>query len=378
MEKADQIDALADRFYDIGGDLSGWTGVLSALSSAFDAIGCDLHIIRDHGYFMSFMGGTPPDVLDEYISCYLHREPRSRFLASGRQGTVATDLQFTTREYMRGSAYYSDFLVRAGLGQCIAALPLQTPARSVYLGVHFSRAVGPPQHEKLRLVQRLLPHVNRAVRAQFHLLDACLQNTLYSEALDKLDIGVVILSMRQTVMVENAKAAQILRDGRALQYACGRLTATVPDEASQLRNMIDSAVERSGDRGGHALFRGRGDGAVSVTVVPASERFRAHTGAAALIFAVAIDQSRCVDRSAALRRIYGLTTAEARIASLLACGYSARELADVAGVTYETARTTIKRVFTKCGVKRQGELVALLHVALPDAIATSIDPRAAG
>jgi DNA-binding CsgD family transcriptional regulator len=61
-----------------------------------------------------------------------------------------------------------------------------------------------------------------------------------------------------------------------------------------------------------------------------------------------------------LRALYGLTTAEARIAHAL---LDADRLADVAenlGVTLSTVRTHLQRAFEKTDTRRQSELVRLL------------------
>jgi len=57
---------------------------------------------------------------------------------------------------------------------------------------------------------------------------------------------------------------------------------------------------------------------------------------------------------------YGLTRAEARLASKLAECLSLDEAAQSLTITRHTARSQLKAVFAKTGVRRQSELVALL------------------
>jgi len=61
-----------------------------------------------------------------------------------------------------------------------------------------------------------------------------------------------------------------------------------------------------------------------------------------------------------VRDVLGLTLGEARIASLVGSGLAPRAAAQKLGITEETARTALKRVFSKVGVSRQSELAALL------------------
>jgi len=61
-----------------------------------------------------------------------------------------------------------------------------------------------------------------------------------------------------------------------------------------------------------------------------------------------------------LRALYGLTPAECRVALLLGDGHAPRKIVNMVGVTDNTVRSQIKSIFSKTGVKRQGELIRLL------------------
>jgi DNA-binding CsgD family transcriptional regulator len=58
--------------------------------------------------------------------------------------------------------------------------------------------------------------------------------------------------------------------------------------------------------------------------------------------------------------LFSLTLAEARLASLVGSGQSPRDAASRLNITEGTARTVLKRVFSKTGTTRQAELAALL------------------
>jgi DNA-binding CsgD family transcriptional regulator len=61
-----------------------------------------------------------------------------------------------------------------------------------------------------------------------------------------------------------------------------------------------------------------------------------------------------------LRRMFGLTQAEAEVAVGIACGQRITEIAAERGVKAETVRTHTKTVFGKTRTRSQAELVALL------------------
>jgi len=62
-----------------------------------------------------------------------------------------------------------------------------------------------------------------------------------------------------------------------------------------------------------------------------------------------------------LRALFGLTPAECRVALLLCDGHAPKAIAGTIGVSVETVRSQIKSIFSKTGVKRQGELIRLLQ-----------------
>lgn len=61
-----------------------------------------------------------------------------------------------------------------------------------------------------------------------------------------------------------------------------------------------------------------------------------------------------------IRDAFGLTRAEASLASSLASGDELRAAGNSFGMSYETARAHLRAIFAKTHVSRQAELVALL------------------
>jgi DNA-binding CsgD family transcriptional regulator len=64
-------------------------------------------------------------------------------------------------------------------------------------------------------------------------------------------------------------------------------------------------------------------------------------------------------------RIFSLTPAEARLLQQLVAGASLTEAASALGVTEATARTHRNHIFTKTGVSRRTDLLALVGRLVP-------------
>jgi DNA-binding CsgD family transcriptional regulator len=72
-------------------------------------------------------------------------------------------------------------------------------------------------------------------------------------------------------------------------------------------------------------------------------------------------EPRSGPKPSVLVKLFGLTPAEAKLASLMAEGISVEQAAEALEISRETARNHLKAVFAKTATHRQGELVALLN-----------------
>src|SRR5262245_38452767 len=79
-----------------------------------------------------------------------------------------------------------------------------------------------------------------------------------------------------------------------------------------------------------------------------------------------------------LRSHFGLTPAEARLALHLVAGETLRSAEAKLSITYETARTHLKNIFSKTGTCRQAELVVVLVTALPGCTRTGSNEQISG
>ena len=69
-------------------------------------------------------------------------------------------------------------------------------------------------------------------------------------------------------------------------------------------------------------------------------------------------------RLALAAAVYDLSPAQQRLATLVVEGLALTEIAERMGVTQNTARTHLKRIFDKVGVRSQSALVRVLLTAI--------------
>lgn len=363
---AQPLERICEDFYDLGNEFAAWSGPLAAVAKTFGAVGCDLHVFEGGGADIVSCG-LPRGVVEQYVAEFAHREPRSRFCATAAPGAVATDLEFTTADFMRTSAYYADFLRHWDLGHCIATVPVRNGALEVYLGIHYARgASAPPSAHLDRVRRQLTPHLARALRVQHRFRQVMSRSALCERTLDSLPFGIVVLDRHGRALIFNCRAETVLNDGQVLRLVASRLRTRDSRDQHSLDRLIAAAISRTNGQGGAHIASGEGGRRIAISVAALPSTVRALTGAAVLVSVTDLTDRATAHWSHYMRPAYGLTQAEGRLIDLLVEGLSAREVSDQLNITYETARTQIKDIYSKTGVSRHAQLVALAHAAFPN------------
>jgi DNA-binding CsgD family transcriptional regulator len=98
-----------------------------------------------------------------------------------------------------------------------------------------------------------------------------------------------------------------------------------------------------------------------IRILPIEQAARSpFLGARALLMLHDLGERRPAPPPILLSQAFGLTAAEARLASRVGTGEPISRAAEQLGISAETARSQLKSIFAKTDVHRQAELVALL------------------
>lgn len=184
---------------------------------------------------------------------------------------------------------------------------------------------------------------------------------MLARALDMLDCALVIVDDEGRVEYRSRNAkALLLRSHGGLTFVDGRLSA----RSRRLREGLDRATRRACSElqpSGLCLSQAGAPPERSLRLVVAPIYFGAAVGGVsrAAIWILNTD-APAVPREELLGALFGLSRAEARLATGMLMGRSAAECARAAGVGVATIRSQLHSIFTKTGVRRQAQLVALL------------------
>jgi DNA-binding CsgD family transcriptional regulator len=218
----------------------------------------------------------------------------------------------------------------------------------------------------VKLFTLLIPHVQRAVQLQLRLAMLEDRQDGFTEILNRLRQGVLLVDEAGKVHFANRDAERILSDGAGLRTEAKCLQTDREDETGRLRTAIASAVQTAstgvGMPGGRVrVSRGNARRPLSVLVSPLRPQapwMRLYRPCAILF--ITDPERQIAIRSERLRDEFGLTRAEAALALEIVAGQGLQAAAGRLRITVTTARTHLAHIFRKTGTRRQAELVRVI------------------
>jgi len=167
------------------------------------------------------------------------------------------------------------------------------------------------------------------------------------EALDLLNIGLLVCSASAELLVANQTAEQILqaRDGLELD-ADGTLSST-HDERASLKDLVRSVAKTARTPevvhrdSAFAVQRSAGKRPLTLFVRTVNTKSDAPSPNEAAVLVMILDSAQPVDTAEAeLKQLYGFTATEARLANHLMEGLSLEDCCSAMGIRRTTARMT--------------------------------------
>jgi DNA-binding CsgD family transcriptional regulator/PAS domain-containing protein len=227
----------------------------------------------------------------------------------------------------------------------------------------------------VRRLQRLSPHLCRALDTTIELGRIAEGPQKLAAVLNIMPSAALLLDNRQHIVHANPAAERLLRANDGLTCATNgglQLSAVLPDEGRALARGLAQALrvaDGSSDLLREPLRVTRLSGAGPLLVVPVPLPPPAFslwelTDTARLLVLVIDPAARNLVAATALQTAFGLTPAEARVATLIGSGLSGPRAAQVLGVSPTTVKTHLARCFEKLGIRSQVELARMLS-ALP-------------
>jgi DNA-binding CsgD family transcriptional regulator len=220
--------------------------------------------------------------------------------------------------------------------------------------------------ETKTVLEPVLPHLRRAVDIMLRTKTLRQRHDSATASLDRVPQPVILLDSNRCVVFANRAAVRILRRRDGLAVEGNRLRATPVGGHDVLHELCEDCrrMPVASTRSERFLFVERPSlkeplEIVAVPLTAMNTLGIADERASLALFIVDPEGSPEVEEQT-LCELFGLTAAEARVASALAGGLTLAETSLELRISVTTARWHLRHVFAKTSTSRQPELVSVL------------------
>jgi DNA-binding CsgD family transcriptional regulator/PAS domain-containing protein len=294
------------------------------------------------------------------------RMPAMKQVAFDHLGEVATMTMLAGEREPLNSDFYLKWVRPLGFRDVIGVLVLKSGKRVAWFSVARSDVQSRFTEADLRQMELLSPHICRALLISDALDLQSIVATRLAETVDHLSTGILLTEESGRIAYMNGSAEAILKNGNALKSKDGRLVAVRPHARDALSRALEesSAGKAPSTSGQHAipLPDEEGSGLIA-NVLPLQWRdgrnpLATLPGAAAVI--IQDPAEGAAPPMEAIGLLYGLTAAERNVLEHVAASHTPQETADRLGVSINTVKTHLQKIFAKTNTTRQADLVRLV------------------
>lgn len=345
-DHAARRERLIDALYDSFTVYPMWQ---SFLATARDIFGCDHAVIAVDSWHT---GSGEPAIFFE------RDEDADTIAALHRSGHFASPPLDQPVEQDRPAV---------GIHAMLSLSILPNDGKKVHLILWRSGSPQPFDDTARRLLGEFAPALKRGIKLFYQFVHLTRQHNIAASALETSDIGVMLVDADGQVMHTNSIADAILAQDNGLRLTHGKLRAATPADTSALMDHIrEKAAEQQAETDWQLyapLALPRIGNALPLTVIvrpgPAFHPLKSPLQRTAILI-LRDPERRPIVPARNLTGFFGLTPAEALLASEIARGASIEEAAQRIGISRNTARSQLQSTFMKTGTNRQGELVRML------------------
>ncbi|WP_211463210.1 helix-turn-helix transcriptional regulator [Collimonas silvisoli] len=359
-------DDLLSLLYDAVMAPGGFQGFIEAFCSVFRLKAATL-LIR-HVNTQEMKGLWVHGIAKEWFESYALEYASEDILAHHMTASpialfYASNLDLPHPERFPENRFYREWIEPQGVAYAAGGIVLREGA---WVTEFFLQRA--PEHlafmrEELNEFNQVIPHLQRAIQMRQRFTELQLGHSFMSGSLDVLAMPTLLFDEYSRVVHTNRNANALLSSGISLSIEGGHLFTSDAAATRGLNLELTNAIRAS---------RGSGAELAGVVLLPRLERLPLMlmiaplrlAGAfpvqgAALLFIFDPEMTPTIT-SDLVRRLFGLSEAEAELAVALCSGKTLDDVAKERGTSMNTIKSQIKSIFLKTGTKRQSELVSLL------------------
>jgi len=397
------------RLFDAAIDAEKWPVFLKELAAAFAAKGSHIVRVQPHEKTLSFSAlyGFDDAILKVYgdgttdLNTAMARferhfvelmpsDPRVRFLERFPYRPLSCRLEISESELHR-SKVYQDQLRFADAEYSLLASLAEDDGSLIMFGVFRGKQSRHFDQAEVDVFGELIPHLKQAIGLSEHLTRLNFLNQAAFDTLDSLAMGLLLVADGGRLVHANAAGRRIVELADGINAQDDILRLHDPDDDTRLRELVRTALvaaRKNAIPPSQAMTVTRPSGREPIPLLVASlarhqseRRFGPLDRPLALLFASLPEEPQEAPVEL-LRRLFGLTLAEARVCERLVRRRGVKDIALELDITVETVRVHLKNAFAKTGTSKQTELVAKImatpvwmHYQHRAAASKKLDPR---
>jgi DNA-binding CsgD family transcriptional regulator/PAS domain-containing protein len=369
VREAEHLSSLIGDIYDAALDATLWVDVLgkardfigghAAALARKDAVGkCGDVFYED--------GAMDPYYTQIYFEKYIKFDPFTTAQFFAEIGTPVSSADIMPFDEFSKTRFFKEWVQPQGLVDGVVC-PLDKGPTSVALFLIFRhQRQGLTDEETRRRMRVLAPHVRRAVLIGKVLDSKKAETATFATTLNGIRAGMFLVDATGCIVHANVAGHAMLDKANVLRASGGRLVACDSESDQALADIF--AMAGNGDTAigvkGIALPLTAEDGERHVChVLPLTSGTRRHSGAAYKSVAAMFVHRAALDTPSlpeAVAKTYKLTPTELRVLFAIVEVGGVPEVAEALGVSTETVKTHLGRLYTKTGARRQVDLAKLV------------------
>jgi DNA-binding CsgD family transcriptional regulator/PAS domain-containing protein len=365
---------LIDSIYDAALNYELWPKVAQNLAQT---VAADQVILRqfvrpDIQVLQTFSYNRSDEFNQVYDDYYVHIDPWVKeYVLPGKTVFKCSQQHQPDRE-LEKSEMYCDFLAPQNVYYALYGYIQVDPQNSYSLTMQRSKKHHAFDEVYLDQIQRLAPHLVRAMLISQKTASVSFENHLLKDALDQINSPLLLVDRNGVILFINKMAEKLIVNRNDLSIRKNSISLLDPDAQAELRSLIFHACDfRTGGIGG-GMQVGSGFGASNLKLlVSPINPVVVNNGGAGDSYALIVlsDDSANAEFSVELlQQLYGFTAAQAKLARALCRGMSIADYAEKYSLSRNTLKTQLRACYHKTSTKRLHQMIRLISSGPPGKI----------
>lgn len=337
-----------DEFISCTSSMNGWLAMNDSetLIPVFSELVCNVEGIN-HDTF-----------LEEYVP-RMHEDPFFIHSANLNEQAFFKGTDIVPMDVLHNSSLYP-LLERTGCEYIVGGIPVKNQFYNSFAVVQRSKNQENYSNDDLRLMEMMLPHINRAFTLHYKLISAEQQSSLYKSIVENNPYPLIVVDEKCTVLQSNAMAVSVLEKQTVLQEKNGRLISHISSNNTLLSDFIRSTLDwiqaKSPEPAAIKLKRGIDSVILRAYPVHTESDFNDFQNPCCVLEILSNKEPSWHT----FTEEYNLTAKELRTIKLIYEGNDLQTVANKANVSFNTVKSQLLAAYGKIGISSQRELFSAL------------------